>query len=67
MHVSEINYGERLKDVHFTEDTLAIDLVDGRPIIVTLEWYPRLLDATAEQTLELETRRCRVWNSLARH
>lgn len=43
------NSGERVRDVYFTEDTLAVDLLDGRTIIVPLTWYPRLLDATAEQ------------------
>jgi hypothetical protein len=28
---------------------MAVDLVDGRTIIVPLAWYPRLLDATLEQ------------------
>src|SRR5438309_8765729 len=51
MHVSEVKPGERVKDVHFTEDTLAVDLVDGRTIIVPLAWYPKLLEATAEQRL----------------
>ncbi len=51
MNVSEVKPGERVKDVHFTEDTLAVDLVDGRTIIVPLAWYPRLLEATAEQRL----------------
>ena len=49
MHASEIKPGERVKDVHVTEDTLAVDLVDGRTIVVPLAWYPRLLDATAAQ------------------
>jgi Protein of unknown function (DUF2442) len=35
--------------VHFSEDTLSVDLVDGRTITVPLVWYPRLLDATPEQ------------------
>ena len=26
--------GERVKDVHFTDDVLAVDLIDGRTIIV---------------------------------
>ncbi len=39
----------RVRDVHFTEDTLAVDLADGRTIIVPLTWYPRLLEATREQ------------------
>ena len=49
MHASEIKPGERVKDVQFTEDTIAVDLVDGRTIVVPLAWFPSLLDATAEQ------------------
>ena len=49
MHDSEIKPGERVKDVQFTEDTIAVDLVDGRTIVVPLAWYPRLLDATVAQ------------------
>lgn len=49
MHDSEIKPGERVKDVQFTEDTIAVDLVDGRTIVVPLAWYPHLLDATTEQ------------------
>jgi Protein of unknown function (DUF2442) len=49
MRASQLNPGERVRDVRFTEDTLAVDLVDGRTIIVPLVWYPRLLDATEEQ------------------
>src|SRR5205823_9907837 len=49
MHTSEVKPGERVKDVRFTEDTLAVVFVDGRTIIVPLVWYPRLLAATAEQ------------------
>ncbi len=41
--------GEHVKDVRFTEDTVVVDLVDGRTITVPLVWYPRLLDATPEQ------------------
>ena len=49
MQGSEAKPGERVKDVRFTEDTMAVDLIDGRTIIVPLAWYPRLLDATLEQ------------------
>jgi len=49
MYASEVKPGERVKDVRFTEDTMAVDLMDGRTIIVPLAWYPRLLDATLEQ------------------
>ena len=48
MSTSRLNPGERVRDVHLTEDTLAVDLADGRTIIVPLAWYPRLLNATAE-------------------
>jgi len=51
MRTTEPRPGERVKDVHFTEDTLAVDLFDGRTIIVPLVWYPRLLDATPQQRL----------------
>lgn len=49
MTTSGSNPGERVRDVRFTEDTLSVDLVDGRTITVPLEWYPRLLHATSEQ------------------
>ena len=49
MHGSEVKPGERVKDVHFTEDTLAVDLLDGRTIIVPLVWYPKLLEASPDQ------------------
>ena len=49
MQISEIKPGERVKHVIVTEDTLAVDLIDGRTIVVPLVWYPRLLDASPEQ------------------
>jgi hypothetical protein len=49
MNASRPNPGERVRDVHFTEDTLAVDLEDGRTIVVPLVWYPRLLRASREQ------------------
>ena len=49
MSASHLNSGECVRDVHVTEDTLAVDLADGRTIVVPLTWYPRLLNATAEQ------------------
>jgi hypothetical protein len=49
MNASEPKPGERVKDVRFTEDTLAVDLLDGRTIIVPLVWYPSLLNASPKQ------------------
>ncbi len=45
MKGSEVKPGERVKGVTFTENTMAVDLMDGRTIIVPLVWYPKLLDA----------------------
>lgn len=36
-------------DVSITEDTLSVELADGRTIAVPLEWYPRLVHGTAEE------------------
>ena len=41
--------GVRVKDVRFSEDTLSVELMDGRTISVSLAWYPRLLNATDKQ------------------
>ena len=49
MHSSEPRPGERVKDVRLTDDSLSVDLLDGRTITVPLAWYPRLLHATPEQ------------------
>ena len=37
---------ERVVGVECTDDTLRVDLMDGRTIIVPLVWYPRLLNAS---------------------
>lgn len=49
MATSEPKAGERVKGVQFSEDTISVDLVDGRTITAPLVWYPRLLHATAQQ------------------
>ena len=43
------NADERVKAVRADDDTLSVDLMDGRTITVPLAWYPRLLNATQEQ------------------
>jgi hypothetical protein len=55
MNALEIRPGEKVKDVHSTEDILSVDLLDGRTITVPLVWYPRLLHATQEQRENWET------------
>ena len=49
MFTSDVRPGERVKNVRITEDTLTVDLLDGRTISVPLAWYPRLLHATQAQ------------------
>ena len=49
MNASQPSPRERVRDVRVDDDTLAVDLADGRTIIVPLAWYPRLLNATLEQ------------------
>lgn len=49
-----IRVDERVKDVHFTDDTITVDLMDGRSITVPLVWYPRLLNAAPGQLAQWE-------------
>ena len=44
----------RIKDVGIDADTLSVDLMDGRTIIVPLAWYPRLADSSPEQLAHWE-------------
>jgi hypothetical protein len=37
------------QDVTVTEDTLTVELSDGRSISVPLAWYPRLVHGTPEE------------------
>jgi hypothetical protein len=39
----------RAQSVAVSDDTLSVDLVDGRTIAVQTAWYPRLAHATAEE------------------
>ena len=49
MSFSAPSADERVLDVQFTEDSLSVNLRDGRVISVPLAWYPRLLQATSAQ------------------
>jgi len=40
---------ERVRDVRFSQDSLTVDLMDGRTISVPLEWYPRLAGASPHE------------------
>jgi pyruvate/2-oxoglutarate dehydrogenase complex dihydrolipoamide acyltransferase (E2) component len=45
---------ERIVDVQVTDDALVVDFADGRTLSVPLVWYPRLLNASAEQRSDWE-------------
>jgi len=49
MTSSAVETTARASNVSTTETELIVHLVDGRTIIVPLEWYPRLNAATADQ------------------
>ena len=49
MSTSATDAVARASEVSTNEDELIVHLVDGRTIIVPLAWYPRLLNASAEQ------------------
>jgi Protein of unknown function (DUF2442) len=49
-----IRADERVKSIYFTEETISVDLMDGRTITVPLVWYPRLFNATPEQMAKWE-------------
>ena len=38
-----------IQDVTITDNTLSVDLSDGRTICVPLAWYPRLINASKEE------------------
>jgi len=42
------------KAVRFDDDSMWVELLDGRVIAVPLAWFPRLLHATAAQRANVE-------------
>ncbi|HSM83234.1 MAG TPA: DUF2442 domain-containing protein [Nodosilinea sp.] len=38
-----------IQSIEITDDTLSVDLSDGRTISVPLAWYPRLLHGSSEE------------------
>lgn len=54
MGILALGADERVKDVRFTDDSLVVDLMDGRTISVPLVWYPRLASASAAERAKWE-------------
>jgi hypothetical protein len=48
MSSSSVKKEPRAVAVDFNDDSFKVQLVDGREIIVPLEWFPRLRDASPE-------------------
>jgi len=57
--------GERIVNVCVTDDTIRVDLLDGRTITAPLAWYPRLLHATPAQRKNWQLGGGWIWDSLA--
>ncbi|HAK97448.1 MAG TPA: DUF2442 domain-containing protein [Planctomycetes bacterium] len=55
MGILALQADERVKNVTMSEDTLSVDLMDGRTITVPLAWFPSLLEATPVQRVHWET------------
>ncbi|HEY6817659.1 MAG TPA: DUF2442 domain-containing protein [Croceibacterium sp.] len=55
MTISARAADERVSDVRCTDDTLTVDLVDGRTIAVPLAWYPRLACGTPTERANWQT------------
>ncbi len=55
MGILALQADERVKDVLVSDETLSVNLMDGRTIIVPLAWYPKLLNATPEQRANWQT------------
>lgn len=55
MGILALSADERVRDVRVSDDTLTVDLMDGRTISVPLVWYPRLLAGTRRQRAKWES------------
>ena len=50
MRISTVKTGvPNVENVTLTEDTLSVDLSDGRTISVPLAWFPRLMHGTKKE------------------
>ncbi|HSJ88538.1 MAG TPA: DUF2442 domain-containing protein [Anaerolineales bacterium] len=44
----------RITSVTVTDDTLSVDLEDGRTVLVPIGWYPRLAHGTSEERANVQ-------------
>ena len=53
------------KSVHFDENSMWVELSDGRTLGIPLAWFPRLLQATPQQRLGFSVSRGGIhWEAL---
>lgn len=52
MTIATIEIQPRVANVSFRGDKLSVEIVDGRTVLIPLEWYPRLFHATATERIE---------------
>ena len=43
------SHAAQAQGVSLTDDSLAVDLVDGRTVTVPIAWYPRLLEGAPDE------------------
>jgi Protein of unknown function (DUF2442) len=55
MGILALGADERVRDVRVSEDTLMVDLMDGRTISIPLRWYLRLLSGTPKELSNWKT------------
>src|SRR5713101_3219382 len=56
MTTSEPKPGEAVRDVHFSEDALSVDLADGRTITVSLVWFG-VRGSTGQMSMKISARK----------
>lgn len=54
MGILALGADERVKDIMVTDETITVDLMDGRTISAPLAWFPRLERATSDQRQQWE-------------
>lgn len=52
--VLDVELEPRATGVRVTDDTLSVDLEDGRTIVVPTAWFPRLVHATPDERAHCE-------------
>jgi hypothetical protein len=55
MNTSTVEINAAIQHVEVTEDSLVVDLTDGRTVSLPIAWYPRVMHGTPE-----ERRHCRL-------